>query len=191
MIKRPLFGVYLGREQDNTGDLGSLYIGVDSSKFVNDLDYNPVVGSGSRWMITLNGLYIEGTSYESGRRKAIIDTGTSTVVIPYEELLKIKTLIPGTIIKDMGNLYFLYIPCDATQPPLIFSFGDVSYRTNPMDFIDLSTRENDRCRFNIIGGLESVFVDEAWIIGIPFLKNVNTIFEIQKQGYRIGFSPVI
>jgi len=139
-------------------------------------------------MITLNGLYIEGTTYESGPRKAVIDTGSSGLFIPYDDLSKIQQFIPRSKMMPIEeNFYCISLPCEATQPPFVFVFGGVGYKTDPRDFLDLHTRIDDFCCLWIYGTV--INISDDWIIGIPFLKNVYTVFDAQ-QGYRVGFSSL-
>jgi len=188
LIRGPFFSVFLGRTLDDTDRLSNLYIGgYDSSKFVGDIVYNPVVTTDGFWTITLDRVGIEGTSYNSGQQQALIDTGSSALFIPYQDLVSIKEFIPeATFGKEINQMYKLFIPCTA-KPSFIFTFGGVSYMVDPRDLIDTSIMNNNLCIFNILGSTRPNF-KEKWVIGVPFMKNVYTVFD--KGRYSVGFASL-
>ncbi|CAG8631242.1 5920_t:CDS:1, partial [Ambispora leptoticha] len=171
VISDPVFGFFLGREEDKTGDKSELSIGgVDKTKFKGDLNFNKVADP-SYWQIKLDDIKFGGKSLKIGTDTAIIDTGTTVVVASTDAFTAINTKIPGSNYNPAYDAYT--IPCD-TKSVVSFVFGGVSYDINPEDLV-FKDESSGLCFSAIFDG------GDLWVIGDTFLKNVYTAFDLSQK----------
>ncbi|USP76635.1 hypothetical protein yc1106_03909 [Curvularia clavata] len=183
LIPSKLYGIHLSRASDSLSD-GSLDIGhIDESRFSGDLNYLECVDNDTGfWEIPLEGASVDGKDAAMGTvsRTAIIDTGTSFILMPSADAKAIHTPI-----KDMAqNGESFFVPCDTTAS-LAFSFNKQSYNISSKDWIGDKVENDSRnlCRSNIIG--RQTFGEHQWLVGDVFLKNVYAVFDF--EGKRVGF----
>ena len=183
LIPSKLYGIHLSRAKDSLND-GSLDIGhIDESRFSGDLNYLECVDNDTGfWEIPLQGASVDGKDAAMGTvsRTAIIDTGTSFILMPSADAKAIHTPI-----KDMAqNGESFFVPCDTTTP-LAFLFNNQSYNVSSKDWVGDKVEGDDRnlCRSNIIG--RQTFGKDQWLVGDVFLKNVYAVFDF--EGKKVGF----
>ncbi|KAI9737787.1 MAG: hypothetical protein M1834_009155 [Cirrosporium novae-zelandiae] len=178
LLKSKLIGVHLQREADNTKD-GEISLGViDSSKYTGDLVYTSVVSKGSYWEIAADDLAFDGTSAGLDSRTAIIDTGTSYVLLPPNDATALFTNFPDAV--KSGSQW--HVPCNSTAP-VQFSFSGTTFNVSSKDYVGSETSDG-LCVSKIVS--QKVFSSSQWILGDVFLKNVYAVFDYDKQ--RIGFA---
>ncbi|KAL8681548.1 MAG: hypothetical protein Q9186_002364 [Xanthomendoza sp. 1 TL-2023] len=178
VLSSNLFGVNLQRSSDGATD-GELSFGApDTTKFDGDLSFTGIVEGASRWEIPIDSVEVDGVSCTSTGRTAIIDTGTSFMLVPPADAEELHGRIP-TSEKD-GETY--HIPC-SSKTPIQLKFSGVSYDILPADYVG-SPLEDRRsmCTSNIIG--RQPFEHKQWLVGDVFLKNVYSVFDY--DGERIG-----
>jgi cathepsin D len=173
-LKDNILGVHLQRAADGTND-GELIIGgIDQSKFNGNLNYLPIQNPNS-WEIKVDDVLLDGKACGFKGRTAVIDTGTSYILIPPPDALTIHNKIPGS--SHTGEIYT--VPCGSTTN-LQVAFNGVKYSISPKDYVGKPTGSG--CTSNIIG--HQAYGPEQWILGDVFLKNVYTVFDFDKD--RIG-----
>ncbi|CAG8582292.1 12188_t:CDS:1 [Ambispora leptoticha] len=179
VITDPVFGFFLGREEDGTGDKSELTLGgVDETKFKGDLKFNTVVDTPSYWQIKLDDIKFGEKSLGVGAPSVIIDTGTTLVFASTDAFTKVNELIPGATYDPENDVYT--IPCD-TKSVVSFVFGGVSYDINPKDLV-FKDESSGICYSAIFDG------GDFWVVGDTFLKNVYTAFDLGKTA--VGFAPL-
>jgi hypothetical protein len=102
------------------------------------------------------------------RRTAILDTGTTLVVAPLQDVQSVLSKVPGAKMDGQGRLL---IPC-TTSTQLALNFGGKSFAVNPRDFIFASADPND-VTGNYLPGLSARNIGgpNEWLVGDVFLKN--------------------
>lgn len=98
----------------------------------------------SHWTIPLDGVKANGKQVVGPGRAAIIDSGTSIIVGPKNDVDAYYAQIPGSQAVREGNSdYYLYqFPCDAPLPKVAFTFGGVDF---PISDIDINRNGNGPC----------------------------------------------
>lgn len=180
LLESNIFGVSLSRNSDgpNTGEVS--FGGTNPSKYTGSISYSPVSSkAGNDWAIAMDDLAYDGKNAGVEGRLAYIDTGTSYVFGPQEDVAAIHKLIPGSKSTD-GTTYT--VPCKS-DIPISVSFSGVSYTISPTDWFT-SSSDGGTCTSNIYG---YAVVKDAWLLGDMFLKNVYTVFDADEK--RIGFAP--
>ncbi|KAF9018599.1 acid protease [Hymenopellis radicata] len=168
---------------------GSFTMGaVNSSLFTGDIEYISLVDSGSYWMIPITSLTVQGSTATIGSGSAAyaaIDTGTTLVGGPSDQIASVYSLIPGAT-AGTGSYegYYLY-PCDTTVNVTV-SFGGKSWSISNDDFLlqQISKTECIGAFFDFTGGNSG----PAWIFGDTFLKNVYSVFRYNTPA--VGFAEL-
>jgi len=159
---------------------------LNSSLYTGDIEYTPLVAS-SYWLIPLTGITVQGSTIFSGSANAAIDTGTTLIGGPSQEIASIFANIPDST-KGTGDFegYYLF-PCE-TPVNLTFSFGGGrAWTISPKDF-SLQNVSPTTCvgAFFIVDSSDTGA--PAWIIGDTFLKNVMSVYRFSPPA--VGFAAL-
>lgn len=177
LLKAKLLGVNLQRNVDGATD-GEVNFGtVDSSKFTGDLSYTTSVSNDGLWEVPVDDAGVDNQGLKFTGKTAIIDTGTSFVLMPPDDAKKLLTQIPKA--EPSGETF--HIPC-ATTAAIQFTFSGVTYNVSTKDYLGKSIDGGSMCASNIIG--RQTFGANQWLMGDAFLKNVYTVFDFTQN--RIG-----
>jgi hypothetical protein len=123
------FSFFLGNSNEEAGEL--LLGGVDPNYYTGDFTYVPLL-SATYWEITLDNFEVAGESYvNSNEHKAIVDSGTSILTGPAEEVSKIASALGGKEI--VPGEYF--VKCDYNGPNFDFTIGGNVYTLTPKDYL--------------------------------------------------------
>ena len=171
-----IFGVNLDREADGNAD-GEINFGSpDTTKYIGDLTYT-TVSNNEFWQIPVDDVIVNGVPCKITGNTAIIDTGTTYMLLPPNDAKQIHAQIPGSTLT--GELY--NFPCNTIDSVQIV-FSGIAYNISSKDYVGRSMTGTDLCVSNIISS-QALGADE-WLIGDTFLKNVYSVFDSDKG--RIG-----
>ena len=171
-----IVGIHLQRNSDGAKDGQITFGGVDKTKFSGDLSYTKALAGAGDWEIPVGNSAVNGISTNLTGKTAIIDTGTSYILMPPNDAQALHSLIPGSV--ENGEYYS--IPCDATAV-VQYTFSGVVYEVTSKDY--LGKPSGNLCTSNIIG--HQAFGPDQWILGDVFLKNVYAVFDYDKL--QVGF----
>ncbi|KAF5098635.1 hypothetical protein D0Z00_001978 [Geotrichum galactomycetum] len=180
LIKDRIFSINLGRA-NNDKDEGSFTIGgVDASKYTGNITYVDILSQKMGfWEINVDGTYVNGYKIDFGSRTAIIDTGTTLLIMAPEDALKLHGFISGSQ-TDGSNFV---IPCNTTMD-LEFQLGGKKWAVSSQDYIGGVYSEADKLCISNIQGIQ--FDNNNWILGDVFLKNVYSVYNMETQ--QVGFA---
>ncbi|KAL1968814.1 hypothetical protein VTN77DRAFT_1175 [Rasamsonia byssochlamydoides] len=179
-LKSNIIGISLQRDSDGTKDGEITFGGVDTSKFTGDIVYTNTLSNNERWEIPVQDASVDGKACNLTGKSAIIDTGTSFILIPPADASAIHALIPGS--SPVGENFLL--PCNSTAE-VQFIFSGVTYGVSPKDYVGSPTDSSGTTCLSNIVGLQT-FGPDDWLLGDVFLKNVYTVFDYDNN--RIGFA---
>lgn len=182
ILKANLFGVHLSRSADGATDGQITFGAADDSRFSGDLSYTASVSSDGLWEIPAEDVVIDGQAVGLTGKTAIIDTGTSYILMPPDDAKALHAKLPGS--SNNGEKFT--IPCD-TKLPIQFTFSGIKYDVSPKDFVGKPDKEGRTCASNIIG--HQSFGPNTWLLGDVFLKNVYTVFDFDTD--RIGMPTIL
>jgi cathepsin D len=148
---------------------------VDSSKFNGKLAYTKVINDAS-WELAADDAGVDGKGVGFTGKSAIIDTGTSYILMPPSDAAALHALIAGS--SQNGETFT--VPCSSASN-VYFTFSGVQYTVSPKDYV--GARSGSGCQSKIIG--HQAFGVNEWILGDVFLKNVYTVLDFDNN--RIGF----
>ena len=174
-LSENILGIHLQRASDGGKDGEITFGGVDSSKFAGKLSYSKTI-SDSSWQIGADDAGVDGKAVGFQGKTAIIDTGTSYILMPPGDADALHQLIPGS--SQSGELYV--IPCSSSVNVYVTISG-VKYGVSPKDYVGKPSGSG--CQSNIVG--HQAFGVDDWILGDAFLKNVYTVLDFDNA--RIGF----
>ncbi|GKT56803.1 aspartic-type endopeptidase [Colletotrichum tofieldiae] len=177
-----IFCVYLNRAADgpNTSEIS---FGVcNSDKYTGNITYTGVGNDLGDWAVPLDGIAYDGLKSGAAGKLAYIDTGTSYVFGPKDDVAAFHKNIPGSTTDEEGTTY--KVPCNSNKD-VTYSFSNVSYVISAKDWRG-SPGADGTCTSNIYG---HEVVAGAWLLGDVFLKNVYAVFD--KDQKRIGFAKRI
>lgn len=169
------FAFYLGNSFTDKGEL--MLGGVDSEYYTGDFSYVPLTAE-TYWQINMDGLSVSGESYATNA-KAIVDSGTSILTGPSEEVAKIAEAVGA---KPFISGEYL-MACDYDAPSLVFTLNDIEYTLTPEDYL---IPDGDICLF----GMMALDIPEPtgplWILGDVFMRKYYTVFDTKNS--RVGFA---
>jgi len=198
-LDEPLMAFYLTRfvNQSNAQDLepgGVFTLGAtNTSLYTGEIDYQ-TVDTTAYWTLTLSNLTVNSNSVTlpsgTSSLQAAIDTGTTLVGGPADQISNLYAQIPGSA-AGTGNYqgYYTY-PCSTTVN-VAMSFGGKSWSISPADF-ELTKQSNGQCVgafFELsTSGSGSSSSSISWIVGDTFLKNVYSVFRANPAS--VGFAAL-
>ncbi|QDS76264.1 hypothetical protein FKW77_001588 [Venturia effusa] len=177
-IKSKLFGLTLWRSADGGSNDGEINFGSPNpSRYDGEITYIAAIkGTNGFWEIPVADVSVDGKKVGLTGRTAIIDSGTSFVLMPREDAAKLHQVIPGSF--QEGESFT--VPCDSTAK-LQMIFGTTTYDISPKDYVGRPSGSG--CASNVVG--RQVFGPEQWLVGDVFMKNVYTVFDYDQS--RVGF----
>ncbi|KAL1960243.1 hypothetical protein VTO42DRAFT_8786 [Malbranchea cinnamomea] len=180
LLDKNILGISLQRNSDGARD-GQITLGaIDETKFTGDITYTDIVPGANRWEIPIDDALIGGKPAQFEGKTAIIDTGTSFMLLPREDAKTIHSMIPDSV-QDGENFK---IPCSSTTSVEI-SISGTRFRVSHKDYVGNSDETGKMCSSRIAG--HQPFGKDQWLLGDVFLKNVYSVFDFDEN--RIGFAP--
>ncbi|KAM9756668.1 napsin-A [Dama dama] len=189
LLDKPVFSFYLNRNPE-AADGGELVLGgSDPAHYIPPLTFVPVMIP-AFWQIHMERVQV-GTGLTICARgcAAILDTGTSLITGPTEEIRALQKAI-GAIPLLMGEYY---IECSKipTLPPVSFLLGGVWFNLTAQDYVIQITRSG----FSVcLSGFAALDVPPPsgpfWILGDVFLGSYVAVFDRgdRKSGARVGLA---
>ncbi|OAX32261.1 acid protease [Rhizopogon vinicolor AM-OR11-026] len=183
-ISSEVFGLFFSPASagDTTGEL--TFGGYDSSKITGSVGYVPAIVNGY-WGIDQSISY--GNTSILSQTSGIIDTGTTTILIPTDAFNKYKAAT-GAISDDVTGL--LQISSDQYDKlsSLYFTIGGVSYELTPN--AQIWPRSLNSVISGSTSGIYLVVVDSGsnsgFINGYAFLERFYSVFDTTKS--QVGFA---
>jgi hypothetical protein len=179
VISSKQVGIHLssgGADGTNNGEI--TFGAADTSVIDGPLNYVAAVDNANGfWELPVDSASVGGktVAIQPGVT-AILDSGTSLMLLPAADADAVNLQIPGAV--KNGETYT--IPCDASAP-VSLTFGGKAYGVDPKNYV--GAKNGTACTSNIVG--RQTFGATEWLLGDTFLKNVYTLFDY--DGARVGF----
>ncbi|XP_049636817.1 pepsin A-5-like [Suncus etruscus] len=181
-ISENIFAFYLS-SKDPEGSV-VMFGGVDPSYYVGELKWVPVTRPGY-WQLTLDSISMNGKIIACSEGcQAMLDTGTSLVIGPQNDILSIQRLIGAWHL--FGGEYVTSCQARNTLPDIVFTINGVKYPVPASAYIR-QVRTNP-CYSNFVrannwGG------PSLWILGDVFLRLYFSVYD--RGNNRIGLAPAM
>ncbi|RKP10791.1 aspartic peptidase domain-containing protein [Thamnocephalis sphaerospora] len=180
LLDAPIFSFHLSRGDANTQSTGEIIFGgIDASRFQSPMRFAPVTRP-LYWQFHVDQVYIGGKSLKLSS-DAVVDTGTSLIVVPSDIARQLHTQIPGSFFSPVSGWL---LPCNlsSTGPALEFEMAGGKSTVPSVDYVGPAlTMTPEMCFSNIMNSEV-----EHWILGDTFLKNNYVVFDYGNR--RIGFA---
>merc|ERR1719454_986685 len=173
-LSEPVFAFYLGDSAPGTLIMG----GTDSSHYTGDFAYVPLK-SEDYWRIELDDLKVGGTSMTTCKT-AIVDSGTSLLAGPKDDVTKIATKLGAT---SVMNKEWVFTSCDKGGPDITVTLGGKDYT---FKFADYTIKSGSTCLFAMMGIDVPAPNGPLWILGDVFMRKYYTVFDWGQK--RLGFA---
>lgn len=188
-VDQAVFSFYLPRRGANDAALGGelLIGGTDKSVYNGEINWIPVAAQGY-WQIKIDSVAVQGTSALCQKGcQAIVDTGTSLIGGPPNEIFILQQLI-GATPSSIGE-FILDCTRLSSLPYITFVLGGKEYTMTPQQYV---RKEMLGGRALCFSGFQSVDIvsDQGplWILGDVFLTEYYSVFD--REHNRVGFAPV-
>lgn len=185
-VDQAVFSFYLTRRTDGQAQEGELLIGgTDKSLYSGPIHWIPVTTKGY-WQIQIDSVAVQGTSFfcQDGCQ-AIVDTGTSLIGGPPNEILNLQQLIGAT----PSNIGEFLLDCArlSSLPHVTFVLGGKEFKLTAEQYVRKEMLGGKELCFS---GFQAVDIVSAqgplWILGDVFLTEYYSIFDREQD--RVGFA---
>lgn len=163
-IEEPVFSFYLGTDAD-----GELMVGgSDPERYTGSISWVPLE-SKTYWQVALDAFTVDGPGGKvgaSGRASAIVDTGTTLLVLPPKTLLRVGKAVGATYDSQSG--IFVLPSCSVNAPDIVITLNGKDFPLTSKDYI---FNDNGTCFVGAMAG------DDLIILGDVFIRKYYTIFD--------------
>lgn len=177
LVEDNLFAFYLGNSRTDKGEL--TLGGYNPAHYTGELTWVPLL-SPTYWEIKMDDVQINGQSYSGSTSyvKAIVDTGTSIMTGPADQVQKLADAIGAHAFIEGEYL----VNCNVKEN-LDFIIDGKTYTLTPEDYL---IPDGDICLF----GLMALDIPEPtgplWILGDVFIRKYYSVFDVANQ--RVGLA---
>ncbi|XP_043828009.1 pepsin A-like [Dromiciops gliroides] len=174
LISKNVFAFYLSSNEKNGSVL--MFGGIDSSYYSGSISWIPLSSKGY-WQITMTSITMNGTVVAcDGGCQAIVDSGTSLIIGPYNEIDSIQAAI-GAIQNANGEME---VNCSSISdlPPITFNINGEEFPVPTKGYIK---QKSSSCTSGF-----SVTDLNLWILGDVFMRQYFTIFD--RENDRVGLA---
>lgn len=175
LISEPVFAFYL--QEDPSLD-GELVIGaIDENHFTGDLVDVPLTNE-TYWEVSLDGIAVGGKVV--GSQKAIVDSGTSLIAGPPDQVEEIALRVGA---KKSGPLYIVNCTDIDNLPELEFTIAGKKFTLSSSDYV---MQMQGVCLLAVMGISVPAPAGPLWILGDVFMRRYYCVFDYGKKQMRIG-----
>jgi len=180
------FAFYLG----SGGADGELVLGgVNPAHYTGDFSYVKVrsmaEGLVGYWELNLDDMQIEGSSVSSAR-KAIVDSGTSLMVMPSDEIKAVADAVGAKVVSRIPPFNREYMMTCGQGPTIDFIIGGNTYGLTPSDY---GLDNGGSCLFAFQGMDIPAPVGPLIILGDVFMRAHYVKFDVENA--QIGFAKIV
>jgi hypothetical protein len=182
-IKDAIVSFKISRLADQKNDGQVTFGGLDQTKFdPNTLVTLPNVNKAGFWEAAIDAVSANGTKLNLAGRTAILDTGTTLLIVPLADAQAIHKAIPGAQ-EDKGTFV---LPC-TTSTSVALTFGGRDFSIDPRDLAFAPLDPNNptgTCVSGISAG--DVGGPTEWLAGDVFLKNAYFSTDVGKNTIQLA-----
>ncbi|XP_034019201.1 nothepsin [Thalassophryne amazonica] len=186
-LDAPVFSFYLNRRANINSPEGELLLGgTDEQLYNGPINWLPLTAKGF-WQVKLDSVAVQGVSSYCPRGcQAIIDTGTSLIAGPTNDILSLQQLVGATptaigeFLVDCARL--------SSLPHVTFILGATEYTMTSEQYIRKEMLGDKELCFSGFQAVDIVSPEgPLWILGDIFLTEYYSIFDRGQD--RVGLAP--
>lgn len=184
VVRERVFSMYLTRTPGEQSG-GEIYFGgIDSQRYTGEIKYAPVVEK-KHWKLRMDDIDVQGTKFCVGGCDAVVDSGTSFIDGPKEEVEAIHTILGAT--RTTSGYY--QVDCDRIPnlPAITFYLSGNAFPLQGEEYTIRVPEDTGvtQCFTRISDKSEPGF----WILGAVFMQQYYTIFDRGQD--RVGFATAV
>ncbi|KAI7887782.1 aspartic peptidase domain-containing protein [Mucor mucedo] len=183
-IPAPIVSFHLGHYRD--GGKGEILFGdMNADHFEGELKYVPVTIK-KYWQVDLTNVMVDGNPILNKTLPAIVDTGTTLIIVPAYIAKEIHAKIPGA---EYSPMYGWRIPCSfgeqTTEETIVFQLGQEEFPIPLRDFVRAKTSPSSGDVQMCYSGIAQANTPLI-ILGDTFLRSFYSVFDFGNA--RIGLA---
>lgn len=179
LVDQGIFSFYLSNCRADDGEL--LLGDINPEHYTGDITYVDL-DQETYWHIVLDDVQVSGESFIDGKHKAIVDSGTSILTGPPDEVAKIAASIGA---KEFINGEYL-VDCNYDLPDVSFVIAGNTYTLSPQDYL---IPDGDICLFGMMALQIPPPTGPLWILGDVFMRKYYTVWDFSNG--KIGFAESV
>ncbi|KAM8864428.1 pepsin A-like [Spinachia spinachia] len=177
LVSQPLFSVYLSSNSEQGSEV--VFGGIDSSHYSGQITWIPLT-SATYWQIKMDSVTINGQAVAcAGGCQAIIDTGTSLIVGPTNDINNMNSWV-GASTNQYGEAV---VNCQNIQ-----SMPEVTFTLNGQAFTIPASAYISQGSYSCNTGFGQGGSDQLWILGDVFIRQFYVIFDTANQNIGLAQS---
>jgi len=180
LIDEPVFAFYLSGESGSSGEL--TLGGTDKAHYTGELVSVPLTNE-SYWEVSLDGLKYGDDTVVTSSTKAIIDSGTSLLAGPSDQVAKIAAKAGATSL--MGKEWVVNCSTISSLPDLDITLGGKPFTLTATDYV---VQAGGQCLFAFMGIDIPAPAGPLWIMGDVFMRKYYSVFDYGNK--QMQFAPV-
>ncbi|XP_019944817.2 pepsin A [Paralichthys olivaceus] len=170
LVSQPLFSVYLSSNNQQGSEV--VFGGIDGNHYTGQVSWIPLT-SATYWQIKMDSVTINGQTVAcSGGCQAIIDTGTSLIVGPTNDINNMNSWV-GASTNQYGEAT---VNCQNIQ-----RMPEVTFTLNGKAFTVPASAYVSQSYYGCNTGFGQGGSDQLWILGDVFIREYYTIFDAQSK----------
>lgn len=185
-MHRPIFSVYLGKDIADEAEI--TFGDIRQERMASELTWVPVYEEGY-WQFQFSDFLINGKpmhlckTYGERKCQAVLDTGSSLMMGPHKDLVK--------ILQSLSFMRDTQMNCTENQtfPKLGFVIANKTFEMDPDDYMD-------RSQDGHVAGQQSCWAHmmpvgdtgrgPIFVLGMPFLRAFYTVYDVKEK--KIGIA---
>merc|ERR1712166_1419211 len=178
LISQPVFAFYLTSDASAVGEL--VLGGIDKSHYTGDLVSVPLTNE-SYWEVSMDALKFGDAVIVSSATKAIIDSGTSLLAGPKDQVAALAKAAGATSLA--GKEWTVDCSKVSSLPNLDITLGGKSFTLAPADYI---IQASSQCLFAFMGIDIPAPMGPLWIMGDVFMRKYYCVFDYGNKQMQIA-----
>jgi len=187
----PVFSFWLNRDPE--AELGGEMIlgGSDPNFYEGEMTYVDVDSVPGYWKINMGGIMLENEALGCTEScTAIVDTGSSLLVGPTDQVHDINRRIGGLELIPGTGEYFVDCNKIDTMPPIDFMLGETAFTLFARDYVlEVTQAGESQCISGFMGLDFPPHMSDWWILGDVFIGKFYTEFDMGNE--RVGFATAV
>ncbi|MCQ7632691.1 pepsin-like aspartyl protease, partial [Salmonella enterica] len=185
LVEKNIFSFYLNNDPSSQPGGELMLGGIDSKYYTGELQYVNVTRK-AYWQVHMDQLDVgKELTLCKGGCEAIVDTGTSLLVGPVDEVKELQKAI-GAVPLIQGEYI---VPCEKLPnlPNVVLKLGGQSYSLSPKEYtLQVSQGGKTICLSGFMGMDIPPPSGPLWILGDVFIRSYYTVFD--RDNNRVGFA---
>ncbi|XP_068194523.1 pepsin A-like [Antennarius striatus] len=172
LVEQPLFSVYLSSDAQQGSEV--IFGGIDGNHYTGQVTWIPLT-SATYWQIKMDRVSINGQTVAcSGGCQAIIDTGTSLIVGPNQEIANMNSWV-GASTNQYGEAT---VSCQS-----VTNMPEITFTLNGHDFNVPASAYVSQSYYGCSTGFGQggAIGTELWILGDVFIREYYSIFDVEAR----------